>query len=316
MAPRKSKKASAPVLAELPVDELILGLGALLEQVANPLLDDVEADEALDKAKEVFYKACDAPSKKKRIELAKKAIAISPLCADAYVLLAEHEEWASDAQLDLYKKAEEAGRKSIGGQYDELAGEFWGWIETRPFMNAKLGLAVCLWERGNRDEALGHLRELLRLNPNDNQGVRSILAAYLLECSLHDELAALLKAYKEDTSADLSFSRALLAFRQHGDSAKSRKALAAAIEQNPHVRAYLAGEKTLPESLPPFYSPGADSEAQHYIDSFKKGWDETPGAIDWLRGFEETAEKAAAVKQAPRAAKAKPREKIGLKAAE
>ena len=71
-------------------------------------------------------------------------------------------------------------------------------------MRAKLGLAICLWERNEREEALKHLREMLHLNPNDNQGVRSILAAYLIESSLHDELAALLKAYKDDTSANLA----------------------------------------------------------------------------------------------------------------
>jgi tetratricopeptide (TPR) repeat protein len=164
-------------------------------------------------------------------------------------------------------------------------------------MRAKLGLAICLWERGAREEALKHLREMLHLNPNDNQGVRSILAAYLLESSLHAELAALLKAYKDDTSADLSFSRALLAFRVHGDSAKSRKALAAAVKENKHVRLYVTGEKALPKSLP-FYSWGDDSEAVHYADSSKKGWDETPGAIDWLRDFKEAANTAAPAKGA------------------
>ena len=178
---------------------------------------------------------------------------------------------------------------------------FWGWLETRPFMRAKLGLAICLSERNEREEALKHLREMLHLNPNDNQGVRPILAAYLIESSLHDELATLLKAYKDDTSADLSFSRALLSFRLHGDSAKSRKALAAAVEQNKHVRPYITGEKALPKSLPPFYSWGDDSEAVHYAENFKKGWDETPGASDWLRDFKEAAKKEAPAKRAPKA---------------
>jgi len=84
---------------------------------------------------------------------------------------------------------------------------------------------------------------MLELNPNDNQGVRSILAAYLLEEERHDQLAGLLKAYKDDSSANLGYSRALLAFRQHGNSAKARKALSAAIEQNKFVPAYLRPKK-------------------------------------------------------------------------
>jgi tetratricopeptide (TPR) repeat protein len=170
-------------------------------------------------------------------------------------------------------------------------------------MRAKLGLAICLWERNEREEALRHLREMLRLNPSDNQGVRSILAAYLIESRLDKELMALLKDYKDDTSADLGFSWALLQFRLYGDSDKSRKALAAAVKQNKHVRLYITGEKALPKSLPPFYSWGDDSEAVHYAEKFKKGWDETPGAIDWLRDFKEAVKKEAPVK---RASKTKP----------
>jgi tetratricopeptide (TPR) repeat protein len=302
MAARKTKKNSVPKLQANDFIQLS-NLAAILEQLATPLIDEAD-DKALDKAKEIFYKACEAPGKKRRIALAKKAIEISPLCADAYVLLAEHEARASDVQLALYRQALEGGRKAIGDEFDELTGEFWGWLETRPFMRAKLGLAICLWERNEREEALKHLREMLHLNPNDNQGVRSILAAYLLESSLHAELAALLKAYKDDTSTNLSFSRALLLFRLHGDSAKSRKALAAAVKQNKHVRLYVTGEKALPKSLPPFYSWGDDSEAVHYADGFKKGWDETPGAIDWLRDFMEAANTAAPAK---RASKTKPR---------
>ena len=295
MAPRKSKKNSSPKAKA--GDFSLEQLGALLGQIADQLPEEAD-DSPLDKANNVFYKACEAPSRTKRIALAKKAIEISPLCADAYVLLAKHEAWASDAQLALYRQAVEAGRKVIGEDFEEFTGGFWGWVETRPFMRAKLGLAICLWERNEREEALKHLREMLHLNPGDNQGVRSILARYLLESSLHDELAALLKTYKEDASTDLNFSRALLVFRLHGDGAKSRKALAAAVEQNAHVRPYITGEKALPKSLPAFYSWGGDSEAVHYARSFKKGWDETPGAADWLRGFKEADKKGAPAKRA------------------
>jgi ST7 protein len=38
-----------------------------------------------------MYSAWDQSSKRSRIDLARKALAISPLCADAYVLLAEEE---------------------------------------------------------------------------------------------------------------------------------------------------------------------------------------------------------------------------------
>src|SRR6516164_864074 len=71
MAPRKSKKNSVPQLQASDFVHLP-DLAVILEQLATPLLDE-DDDKALDKAKETFYKACEAPSKKKRIALAKKA---------------------------------------------------------------------------------------------------------------------------------------------------------------------------------------------------------------------------------------------------
>lgn len=39
-------------------------------------------------------------------------------------------------------------------------------------MRARAALAGTLWRLGRREEAVDHQRELLRLNPNDNQGLR------------------------------------------------------------------------------------------------------------------------------------------------
>ena len=47
------------------------------------------ANDATAKAQEVMYEAWDQTNPHTRIALAQKALAISPLCADAYVLLAE-----------------------------------------------------------------------------------------------------------------------------------------------------------------------------------------------------------------------------------
>lgn len=294
----KNKLGSQKQAEQLIVD--LAGLETFLDQVESPRASTKR--NALDQAQELYFEACQAPTAKGRIALAKKAIAISPLCADAFTLLAGHEKKASVQQLELYRTALDAGRKAIGKSFKEFAGEFWLWLETRPFMRAKYGLAVCLWQRGERAESLTHLSELLELNPNDNQGVRSTLAAYLLEERRHDELSALLKTFEDDSSADLAFSRSLLAFRLHGAGAKSRKALSAAIEQNKHVREYLSGREKLPRTLPGYYSWGDKNEAILYAAHFKKGWDETPGAIEWLCAFSSAEPEPSSRKKAAAAA--------------
>jgi tetratricopeptide (TPR) repeat protein len=261
----------------------------------NPAIDP---QDALDRAQSLVYDAMDARTAKQRIAIAKKALKISPLCADAYGLLAEQKAAVSDEALDLWRRGVEAGKEALGADFEDLEGEFWGFLETRPYMRVRFGLARALWKRGARDEAIEHLRAMLVLNPNDNQGVRYILAAWLIEAGRDDDLAALLAEYPGDGMADWSWTMALAAFRREGDKEESRKQLADALESNHHVPAYLLGDKPLPRAMPPFISPGEKDEAVHYAAEYRAGWYATPGAIDWLR-----AHGSAAIPKRPKASR-------------
>jgi tetratricopeptide (TPR) repeat protein len=255
------------------------------------------SQEALNRAQDLAYDAWEAGTAKRRVALAEKALAISPLCADAYVLLAEHAEDGSDKQLDLWRRGVDAGRKALGdAAFDEYAGEFWGFLETRPYMRARFGLARALWMRGIPGEAIDHLREILRLNPNDNQGARYVLAALLVEAGRDNDLSILLKAYPDDAAGAWSWTAALAAFRRAGDSKDSRTQLAQALADNGLVPAYLLGEKPIPKRLPSYISPGGEDEAIYYALDFSAGWVNTRGAIDWLRKH---APKPNAIKRRP-----------------
>jgi len=272
-----STGARKPPLPPLPDPRVI-------ESALASLAGSPAADEALDRAQEVIYDAWDAATPKRRLELAAKALAISPLCADALVLFAEHAAPGSAEQLDWYRRGAAAGEAALGETVlAEDAGHFWGLLETRPYMRARLGLARLLWMRGARDEALAHFRDMLRLNPNDNQGVRYVLAAALVETDGDSELAGLLKDYDEEASAAWDYAKALAAFRRAGDDATSRRLLNEAIAGNPHVPAYLLQLRKMPKVPPAFMSPGEEDEAICFMIEFGAGWARTPGAIDWLR---------------------------------
>jgi tetratricopeptide (TPR) repeat protein len=231
-----------------------------------------------------IYDAWEAPTAKRRVELAKKALALSPRCADAYVLLAEHSRQGSDEELDLWRRGVTAGEEALGkSAFEDFAGEFWGFLETRPYMRARFGLARALWNRGDRDDAIGHLHAMLVLNPGDNQGVRYALAGYLAEAVRDAELGDLIAAYPDEYSAVWSWTATLLVFRRTGDSAEARERLAEAMAVNAHVRGYLCGDHPMPPHLPPFLSPGAPDEAVHYVAQHQPGWERTPGALGWVR---------------------------------
>jgi tetratricopeptide (TPR) repeat protein len=217
------------------------------------------------------------------VRLAQAALEVCPDCADAYVLLAEHARSRKQA-LQLYEQGVAAGERALGPEaFQRDIGHFWGILETRPYLRARLGLAHALWTAGRRDEAVQHLQDLLRLNPGDNQGVRYTLAGFLLFLDRDDDLARLLQQYAEEDSAAWAYTKALLAFRREGDTLEARRLLKAARKTNRHVPDYLLGEKFPPSEPPGSYSPGDESEALNYLGSFLAAWKSTPGAVAWLR---------------------------------
>jgi len=256
--------------------------GMMRELVAG-LQGQANQDTPSGKAQVLMDQAFKEPNQVRRIQLARQALTLCPDCADACVLLAEHASSRKEA-LGLYEKGVAAGERALGPEaFQRDAGHFWGILETRPYMRARLGLALALWTAGRREEAVQHLQDMLRLNPGDNQGVRYTLAGFLLFLDRDDDLACLLQLYPEEGSATWAYTRALLAFRQQGDTPETQKLLKEARKTNKHVPAYLLGEKFPPSEQPGYYSPGDESEALEYIGSFLVAWKDTLGAIPWLR---------------------------------
>jgi tetratricopeptide (TPR) repeat protein len=127
-------------------------------------------------------------------------------------------------------------------------------------------------------------RQMLDLNPDDNQGIRHELASCLLDEELDEELGDLLERYEEDVFAEWAYTRALWAFRKKGDTKETTEALEDAIETNPYVPLYLLGHKSLPSALPDLMSLGDESEAVSYVATALTIWLRTPSALEWLRG--------------------------------
>ena len=272
--PARRKKA-APAAAPLPDRRAI-------ESVMSTLSGRPRGT-TLDDAQELMYRAWETAGRRARLDLARRALEISPWCADAYVLLAEEGAGSLQEAADLYAKGVEAGERAIGRRrFKEYSGHFWGFLETRPYMRARCGLAQALWAMGERDQAIAHYREMLRLNPNDNQGIRDLLAACLLATGDDAALAQLLKQYDEDAGTTWCYTKALLAFRVGGDSGAAGARLAEAVQSNAHVPAYLAGEKKLPRGMPAYVTWGGEDEAAEYARAYSAAWSATPGALDWL----------------------------------
>ena len=235
----------------------------------------------LERAQELAYDAMEAHGRL-RIKRARQALAISADCADAWVLLAE-EASTRDAAVERYERAVLAGAAAIGAdRFASLRGEFWGHLETRPYMRARLGLAQALRDVGRHDEALAHYRALLELNPGDNQGVRYLLLAALLDLGLNDEAGVLLAEHEDDLQALWPYGRLLWRLRVDGGTAGTRAAFDAAIQANPYVMSYLLDPDSIPFDRPPHFALRSREEAAYVAETLADAFAATDGALEWL----------------------------------
>jgi tetratricopeptide (TPR) repeat protein len=183
----------------------------------------------------------------------------------------------------LYAEGVAAGERALGpAAFAEHAGAFWDVLRTRPYMRARFGLAQSLEGLGRLDEAIGHYQELLRLNPNDNQGARYVLLSALLRTGRDGEAGALLGQFEDDPAAIWRYGRALFAFRRDGDAPAARERLRQALRANRRVAKYLEGRAEVPDELPALYGLGSEEEAMICAYELEGAWRATPGAGAWL----------------------------------
>jgi tetratricopeptide (TPR) repeat protein len=234
-------------------------------------------------AQEIADLAWETPQPQEQLDLARQALSVSPDCADAYVLLA-NQATSRDQARQLLEAGVAAGQRAMGAKtFEASTGRFWLDLRTRPYMRARLGLAQCLWESGQRAQAVEHYAEMLRLNPNDNQGVRYLLLGALVDLDRDEEAQRLMQRFEQDGSTEWAYMTALLAFRREGDSVISQALLLGAVKVNPYVPYYLVGNQPMPSTPPSYVSSGGEDEAVSYAAQFLRTWRSSPGATAWLR---------------------------------
>ena len=268
--------------AALPFDRRAME-GMMFQAARDMGASTSTGDRKLAKAQELMYRAWEESNPAKRIALAHDALVASPNCADAYVLLAEEQAPNVEHALEYYRQGVTAGERALGKEYfAENEGDFWGLLETRPYMRARTGLADALWQLQQYDEAITHYNDLLRLNPGDNQGIRYLLLNLLTRLERDADVEQLLAQFEDDAGAAWLYASALHEFRRNGASERGNEALREALQENKHVPAYLTGAKRIPHALPQMIGFGDENEAIAYAADHINSWRRTTGALEWL----------------------------------
>lgn len=190
----------------------------LNERVVGKPLDELAAEFEGDAPKNDFERAeslmdgLDEDASPAEVRgTAEQALKLSPYCIAAWLALGSLEEDPADA-LEFCDRGIEHGRVRFDALIESLEeGQgIWGWIEARDFMRLMHERAMRLEELGEFEDAIETYREMLSLNPGDNQGVRGDALRLLVVFRRLDEARKLLERFPNDSTVDMAYGRALL----------------------------------------------------------------------------------------------------------
>jgi tetratricopeptide (TPR) repeat protein len=235
-------------------------------------------------AEDLFFAAMEAADDVEALTLLIQAAAFDPTNVDVWLALMNFARLNDDEQTALLRHLVARGATALGARmFREAKGNFWGMLETRPYMRARFRLAMHLMRTGRLEESIVEHEALLELCPNDNLGARySLLALYLALARL-DGAAQILQRYNERGFSTIwAWGRVLERYLAK-DLKGAGTALRQAQQQNPHAQAYFVGQRKLPRAMPDEYAMGSREEAVIAWDTLQHAWKRHGAAMAWLK---------------------------------
>ena len=141
-------------------------------------------------------------------------------------------------------------------------------------------LAWACYHSGDRTGAIANFRDMLRLSPKDDQGVRFELAPMLVGAGQDQEAADLLETYSDEISSAWPYLSALLLYRAQGPTPTAEKALRRAFRANPNVLMCLATDDAC--EPPETFAIGDFDEAVVIVRAQHDAWAKSPGFVEWM----------------------------------
>lgn len=248
-----------------------------MSEKADKLADDAADDES-DVEREVLHKM--------GAMTAKAMLDAEPLMFDAATMLAHDMFEGGDSRgaLKILVSAIIEGRKLFPAEFaigrDRLP---WGFVDNRPFLLLLGEYATLVDAVDGPKKAIPFYEELIALNPNDNQGIRSFLATAYLKVNLLEKLVQFSKKYPEDMLSQVAVG-ALFALYKLGRLDEARKNIVTLRKYFSHTfREILKTEHPQPKLIPGRVQVGGDDEAWLYWQEQGTFWMTTKGAREFLK---------------------------------
>lgn len=187
--------------------------------------------------------------------------------------------------LKCYEIAIECGIKLNPKWKNKKEDLSWGEIENRPYLRSLSGRAIALYDIGRTEDAIKQAKNLLKLNPSDNQGTRKLLVTWYLETENTEGCANLLRKYSDCIDTDLAYADVLLQFLlwKKDDAVEDdvKRALFVAIGQNTYVPELIVSNN-IKEVNHQYISPGTIGDAESYADYSRRLWKKHTHAVQWI----------------------------------
>ncbi|MGG7175958.1 DUF6398 domain-containing protein [Clostridium paraputrificum] len=282
----KSKEIKALLEAISEESLLILKCG-LAENIKAPDNEEISHEiikyEKFIKAQKLIKEAWEAKNFKKKIKLAEEALEICDYCSDAYIILAKDIKKSNEEKKNILEKALSASLKILGvSSFDSIPEYMWDEVEIEALLGAKYKLASQLWENGERKEAIDHCMEILKHDKQDKLMIRSVLINWLLIENKLDKAYELLERFEKDYLTSIHYSKVILAFKE-SNVEEAARLLKSANRANPNVIPYIIKQKRIPSELPHIRKFGSEEEAMHYMKNGLVVWNNTEGAVSWIK---------------------------------
>lgn len=239
-------------------------------------------DQKREKAEEILDQGLDLLEHGEEEEAGRcffRSIEIDPTYADGYNHLANIAWRKSDWKQaeSLYRKALELAEPEVRGV---PKGSFWSILESRPYMRALHGLGLTAWKQDRFEEAVMTFKQILELNPNDNQGVRYLMGP------LYHEMGNLLEAarwYEKNGDDPHNLYNYGLVLIQQNKLEKAAQVLIFAIFTNPYIAPMLLSDKLPRRDWWHGTSWAEPENAKDYMIDYKDWWGVEELPLQFLR---------------------------------
>ncbi|UOQ94465.1 SEC-C domain-containing protein [Halobacillus shinanisalinarum] len=210
------------------------------------------------------YEAYESENEEKKRILVDEVLKLDEGNVDGLALQAHFTSTIGEKVLFVLK-AINSGYRRLGIEQPDTEVALWQIVEARPLLRAIEFLAELYEENGEIEQAIESYEDIIELNPNDNQGIRSRLIPLYIQEERYKDVQSLLDMFPDDISVENLFTVSLLMIRLGMDADDIMAQLKMAHFRNESVYLLLTGKESIPEKLPKQFTPGSLEEAVIYV---------------------------------------------------